>query len=65
MTKQDVQQGDTLTIDGDKNSTAIVDQVFDHGVYIITPDRCRIPFTFDELTSRKAEVIWRQNDLSR
>lgn len=57
MTEQDVKAGDTLTIDGDKNATAIVDQVFSHGVYIITRDRCRIPFTFDELTTRKAEVV--------
>jgi len=52
-----LKRGDVLCIDGQREMTATVDEVGRLGVYIVTRDNCRIPFTFEELTSRRAEVV--------
>ena len=52
-----VKVGTVLSIDGKPDNTATVDTVEGSwGVYILTSDNCRIPFSFEELISRKAEI---------
>ncbi len=57
MENTNIKVGDILTIDGDPNAKATVIEKGNVGVYILTADRCKIPFTWEELKSRKAQVV--------
>ncbi len=56
LNEANITVGTVLTIDN-RPSEATVMEVGRFGVWILTEDRCRIPFTFEELNGRNACIV--------
>lgn len=57
INETNIRIGSVLTIDNRPNTATVVAVINDWGVKIETEDKCRIPFSFDELNSRNAQVM--------
>jgi hypothetical protein len=59
VTRDNVQVGDVLTIDGKAAEATVVSNTAGWGLKVDTSDSCRIPFMYEELIRRGAMIVRR------